>query len=398
MPSKFQPVLPNGELTSLETNNQFIDTRRQVTESANLAHPLPVGGCLDIAENPGGEVPRLVIRGESLQDINSSDSGETFQVVRGYHNQAKLVFTPLAKADGEPLAALTDFLNTTFPFDGSQQSIVQLVRYFRLFLGDDFDNMAERKGGLHGYKTSYTIGKTGGMLAFGGQRGTALVSLPGSACALIIDWQACYHLFCEILKGRITRWDGAVDLFDGAPSVDDAVNFYKTGQFNAGGNKPSCSQHGNWIDTDGSGRTFYVGKRKNGKLLRVYEKGKQLGDASSPWVRWELELHNRDRIIPWDVLLEPGKYLAASYACMGWVSEIQERIKTTRKTATISYEHLTHYARQAYGPLITVMLEVEGSPEKVISLLKRAGTPARLDYSEHSPVPFITGLSTTLSK
>ena len=54
--------------------------------------------------------------------------------------------------------------------------------------------------------------------------------------------------------------------------------------------------------------------------MRVYEKGKQLGDTSSPWVRWELELHNRDRIIPWDVLLEPGKYLAAAYPCMDWVS------------------------------------------------------------------------------
>jgi phage replication initiation protein len=96
--------------------------------------------------------------------------------------------------------------------------------------------------------------------------------------------------------------------------------------------------------------------------------------------------------------LEPGKYLAAAYDCMGWVSAIQERIETTRKTATISYEHLIHYARQAYGPLITVMLEVEGSSEKVIDLLKRSGTPARLDYSEHSPVPFIIGLSTTPSE
>jgi phage replication initiation protein len=222
--------------------------------------------------------------GGSLNDINSSNTGESFQIVPGHHNQAKLIFTPLAKPDGEPFAALTDFLNTTFPFDCSQESIVQLVHYFRLFLGEDFDNLEERKGGLHGYKTSYTIGKTGGMLAFGGQRGTALVSLPGSACALITDWQTCYHLFYEILKGRITRWDGAVDLFGGLPSVDDAVNFYLTGQFSAGGNKPSCSQNGNWIETDGSGLTFYVGKRKNGKLLRVYEKGKQLGDASSPWV------------------------------------------------------------------------------------------------------------------
>ena len=41
------------------------------------------------------------------------------------------------------------------------------------------------------------------------------------------------------------------------------------------------------------------------------------------------------------------------------------------------------------------MLEVEGSPEKVIEQLKRAGTPARLIHGEHSPAPFITGFITT---
>jgi phage replication initiation protein len=395
MPSNYQLVLTNGELTSPETNIQFLDNCRTVTECDNLAHPLPDGDHLDIVENAGEELPRLVIRGESLDDINTSGVEDDFEVSIHYQNKTNFLAITLAKADAEPLAALTDYLNTTFPFDCSQESIAQLVRYFHLFLGKDFDNMEQRKGGLHGYKISYTIGKTGGMLAFGGQRGTALVSFPGSACALITDWQACYHLFSEVLNGRITRWDGAVDMFEGIPSVDDAVNFYLSGQFSAGGNKPSCSQQGNWIEIDGSGRTFYVGKRKNGKLLRVYEKGKQLGDATSPWVRWELELHNRDRIIPWEVILEPGKYLAAAYACMGWVNEIQERIKTTRKTATISYQHLIHYARQAYGPLINVMLEVEGSPEKVIEQLKRAGTPARLIHGEHSPAPFITGFITT---
>jgi phage replication initiation protein len=333
--------------------------------------------------------PRLVIRGESFS--NNSDSGETFEIFAlGTQGKSKVVFTPIAKADGEPWAALTDYLNTTFPFNSSQEAIIELVQHFRLFLGEAFDNLQERKGGLHGYKTSFNIGKTGGLFAFGGQRGTALVSMPGSACALIPDWHGVYHLFHEILKGRITRWDGAVDVFDGVPSVDDAVRFYLTDQFNAGGNKPSCSQQGNWIEADGTGRTFYVGKRKNGKLLRVYEKGKQLGDASSPWVRWELELHNRDRVIPWEVILEPGKYLAASYRCMGWVSEIQERIRTTQQTASISYQHLAHYARQAYGPLINVMLEVEGSPEKVIELLQRPGIPARLQLGEHSPAEFIT--------
>lgn len=36
---------------------------------------------------------------------------------------------------------------------------------------------------------------------------------------------------------------------------------------------PECDQAGNLINPNGDGRTFYVGKRKNGKMLRVYEKG-----------------------------------------------------------------------------------------------------------------------------
>lgn len=358
------------------------------TECDAEEHPELGGG----SELEGECRPRLVIRGESF--CNNSDSGESVELFAvGNHGKYKLIFTPKAKSDGEPLAALTDYLNTTFPFNYSTENIIELVQHFRLFLGEMFDHLPSRKGGLHGYQTSYNIGKTGGLFAFGGQRGTALVSLPGSACALIEDWHSVYHLFYEILKGRITRWDGAVDVFDGSPSVDQAVEWYKAGQFTAGGNKPSCSQQGNWIDDDGSGRTFYIGKRKNGKLLRVYEKGKQLGDSSSPWVRWELELHNRDRIIPWEVILEPGKYLAASYACMDWVNDKQERIRTTQQATTISYQHLTKYARQAYGPLINVMLQVEGSPEKVIERLQRSGSPARLQLGELSPVAFIQGHS-----
>lgn len=381
---------PNGEFVSPESYRQLPGAAEAVAECGAEPHPARRGGDLEAAALPGKEVPRLVTRGESFQE--QPYAGETFErFAIGYRGKSKLVSTPIAKPDGEPLAALTDYLNTTFSFNPTQENIIQLVAYFRLFLGVSFGCLQERKGGLHGYKTSFDIGTSSGMLAYGGQRGTALVSLPGSACALIGDWGACYHLFSEILEGRITRWDGAVDMFDGSPSVDDAVAWYKSGQFNAGGNKPSCNQFGNWIEPDGSGRTFNVGKRENGKTLRIYEKGKQLGNSVSPWVRWELELHNRDRIIPWDVILEPGKYLAASYACMGWVNEIQERIRTTRKTATLSYQHLTHYARQAYGPLINVMLEVEGSPEKVIEILQRPGVPSRLALGEESPAAYITG-------
>ena len=97
MQSKHQPVVPNGEQHSPETNDQFIDTRSQVQESDGEEHPAPGGGCLDVDAFPVEEAPRLVIRGESLQDINSPYSGETFKLIPfGSNGKAKLVTIPLA--------------------------------------------------------------------------------------------------------------------------------------------------------------------------------------------------------------------------------------------------------------------------------------------------------------
>jgi DNA relaxase NicK len=74
--------------------------------------------------------------------------------------------------------------------------------------GRSFDSLHERKKGLHGYRISFDIGKTTGLFAYDGQCGTALVSLPGTACALITGWPSCYRLFHEILNAQIT--DGMV--------------------------------------------------------------------------------------------------------------------------------------------------------------------------------------------
>jgi len=216
------------------------------------------------------------------------------------------------------------------------------------------------------------------------------LSLPGAACTLIPleGWTALSIYFSEHLNAKITRWDGAVDDYDGLHSVDWAVSQFKAGHFTAGGNKPSCNQRGNWIEPDGRGRTFYVGKRENGKLIRIYEKGKQLGDPNSPWVRWEVELHNTRRVIPWDVLTRPGQYVAGAYPSTRWAHKESCRIKTAQKTEEITYDSLTHYARQGYGKHLNVMFKKEGSAEKVMERLVREGRPARLEIPsppEQSP-------------
>ncbi len=332
----------------------------------------------------GGGLPRLVIRGERLESQTNPSNGERYQLVsKGSHTH--LVAHPLPKVDGVAFAAITDYLNCTFPFHSSR-----LPDFFpQLFacLGEKFAPAKDRKRGLHGYTNSFTLGATSAFFAYGGQSGTGFLTIPGEACHMIPDWVALTVFLRDSLQGRITRWDGAVDDFEGGHPVDYAVKLYQEGKFTAGGNEPSCSQNGNWIKPDGKGRTLYIGKRENGKMLRVYEKGMQLGAAWHPWVRWEVEMHNVDRVIPWEVLLEPGKYVAGAYPnALNWVQEEMQRIRTLQKTATLSYEHLAHYASVAYGKLINVMLQVEGSPEKVLKKLSRSGLPSRLDLP---PLPGI---------
>lgn len=296
--------------------------------------------------------PRKVIRGESFLSPHSLQSEQV---------------------------ALTDWLNLTFPFDASSFQLSYFVDHLNSYCQGVFGGLMDMKKGLHGYRHSFSFEHGGAKFAFGGQRGTAFLSLSGESCALIEDWHGMRHLIDHELRATITRWDGAVDDFTGTYSVDKALAWYREGLFNAGGNKPKMTQVGNWDSPDGSGRTLYIGRRKNGKLLRIYEKGKQLGDGSSPWVRWEVSLGKKSREIPSDVLIRPRSYIAGAYRCMSWVSDKACRIRTLRKSGAISYEQMISYARIAYGSLINVMLNVEGSPEAVIGQLICPGVPKRLE-------------------
>ncbi|MBL8445823.1 MAG: replication initiation factor domain-containing protein [Zoogloeaceae bacterium] len=333
-------------------------------------------------EGAGGSAegtPRTIIWGESADSPTPQPCGESYRLVVGSDGRSHAIATPLPKPDGIPSAALTDYLNLTFPFPQGRAGIPAFLAELHGHLGLYLGGLTDRRRGLHGWLESFAFDRGGALFAVGGQRGTALLSLPGDACKLIPDWLIATEWFRNALKAKITRWDGAVDDFEGTHPVDWAADQYTHHKgFNAGGNRPKCNQAGNWIEPDGSGRTFYVGKRKNGKLMRIYEKGKQLGDENSPWVRWELELHGTDRVIPFEVLLEPGKYVAGAYPCTGWIQEEQCRVRTIQKTAEVSYEHLTHCARQGYGQHFAVMLAVEGSADKVMAKVMRDGIPKRL--------------------
>jgi phage replication initiation protein len=124
----------------------------------------------------------------------------------------------------------------------------------------------------------------------------------------------------------------------------------------------------------------YIGARENGKLTRIYEKGKQLGDITSPWTRIELELHNKSRVIPLDALIRPAAYLAGAFPCLRYLSVEQCKIKTIGKAAKTAYTKAVEVARNQYGKLVNLMVQVHGGDAlAVVRDLVREGLPGRLD-------------------
>ena len=79
-------------------------------------------------------------------------------------------------------------------------------------------------------------------------------------------------------------------------------------------------------------------------------------------------------------MLEPGKYVAGAYPkATGWIQEEMSRVRTIQNTTRISYDYMVANTFLSCGKQLNVMLEIEGSPEKVFKKLVRDGIPKRLD-------------------
>lgn len=103
------------------------------------------------------------------------------------------------------------------------------------------------------------------------------------------------------------RIDLAHDDFTGDVWNADTLRaeYLNAGFPGADNRKPHSSMVGDWDNADKE-RTYYIGSRAAGKMLRGYEKGKQVSETDNPWFRIELELRGTNRIIPWNVLTNPA--------------------------------------------------------------------------------------------
>lgn len=313
----------------------------------------------------GAQSPHVVIRGETLSPLESIS--KPAQVA--HNDWLAFTLTPPLEAAKTPVQWLLPHLRETFGLP---------------------DFSAQSKGnGWNGYSNRVDLGENShyGLIAHGGekQRGTVHVELNACVCGLVPDWEKVQH-WGESLGAKITRVDLAHDDFEGRTvTIERAKLWYLEGGFTNSGRPPKAKLYDD-MDS-GEGKTLYIGNRANGKLCRVYEKGKQLGDRLSSWVRVEVELRGKKRVIPWDVLTSPAKYLAGAFPCLGYLSDEQHKIRTTTKAVEITIESMTRYLRTAGGKSFNVLRQVyAGDDTALLNAITRDGIPRRLaNYSDFLP-------------
>ncbi|MFQ2532742.1 replication initiation factor domain-containing protein [Aeromonas caviae] len=270
--------------------------------------------------------------------------------------------------------------------------------------------MRPRRSGLHGYANSADLlcdGLPCGLIGWGAANHGCMVSFSGVGCAAL-DFQALHDVISHVPGLRITRVDLALDDYSGEHiTYQGAIAGAEAGEFHPQrGRAPSWMkiESGEFVITElakgiakrfgmvpTKGCSFYVGSRINGKCARVYEKGKQMQSAEYPnWVRAEGELHNKDRVIPLDVLVNPDPYFAGMYPQFDkWLAAIQEaeikpvRLTTFKNKFKTSRDNAVFNMSRMAGRLVNWLANIEGlSPEKIINQLtahlEESDIPARL--------------------
>lgn len=217
-------------------------------------------------------------------------------------------------------------------------------------------------------------GATVGYVLAGGksdrQRHTVHVNLFGSACLHFSP----LHLeriaqWVDQLGGWITRADLALDVWQGL-DVTEVRQAWIDGDFDVRGKRPGQKEHGSW--TSGHSRTFEVGNRSTGKLMRAYEKGDELfgHEANDPWVRLEVELRNSHRIVDTDVIRRPADYFAGAYPyCASFLARLDLDVSAQRipthaevkdKTAQAAVTRVVRWISNTAAPALAAVWNLGG--------------------------------------
>lgn len=298
--------------------------------------------------------PRIVIRGETITNPT--------------HTRPE-------KGD---YISFIDYLAFTYRPDKPIEDVFPLADVLIDIFNIPTDGWYRTKSGWKGYDDHVKLDNYGDV-GFGGasQKGTVHVVLDSLGCSQVSDWQLVQDwLFTTSCK--ITRIDIAHDDFNGEViNIAKAIEWEAEELYSKTGRPPLTHMYDD--RESGKGKTFYIGSRENAKYGRIYEKGKQLGDPTSPWCRAEVEFKSKGRKITYDIISDRDQYLAGAYPAFSFLCATQSTLKTQEKAKTIVLDKAIKWARSSLGQYINLICILNNEDlTKVIEILRRPGIPKKL--------------------
>lgn len=359
------------------------------------------------------EIPFYTQRNKELFLLNKALNADIpkFEATEDYYNQYPLLNTQGVVKDGQNLTELPsvetqvkdfgiDWISLTMPdivfFDYTTKELTDTDRYNAIVrnvshvLTDimGFGVSHANPTGRNFYDASYTLEHNAGLVCIGGQNNTVMITINGTGCTYgKKGWEGHLHAWLSLFApmANITRIDLVKDLIN---SDKDIYWFDKQddlGGFSFIGRKPKVERRGNWKRPDGKGLTLYIGSRESSKFCRIYEKGKQLGDKYSNWLRVEVELKQKTVHIDFDVLLHPAKYFLACYPCFQVfnVGNIPlNKLENIQRENLISFEKALEITRNQFGRYLYAFRDIVKDDTKLLDMLTdidNKSYPERLD-------------------
>ncbi|PAJ71883.1 hypothetical protein CJF42_24310, partial [Pseudoalteromonas sp. NBT06-2] len=254
--------------------------------------------------------------------------------------------------------------------------------------------------GLFTYEKSATLYRHGvdsGRIAWGANNGGCMVSFTGTGCSGL-DIPKLHGMLKKMPNVKLTRLDVAYDDLEGVRDIKHYIQELEKGAFCKTNAMPGYSliqsgrlqklsaeekaeykkKHG-WQKQyeliPDAGCTLYVGSRNNGKLARMYEKGKQLdSQTQNGWVRAELELRAIDREIDVDCLINLDGVFASGYPAFEFASDYRCDVPTNTRVKVVmdTNARLLKYNKLSYGKHINFMRHIlELSDTEIINELTK---------------------------
>lgn len=180
----------------------------------------------------------------------------------------------------------------------------------------------------------------------------------------------------EATSGRLTRLDICADDVAGLYPVSLAQSWWASGEFDNRGQRPKARLYDDLGSRDG--KTFYVGSASSERQLRVYEKGREMGDPDSEWVRYEAQFRASSRKeLPLDMLRDPSAYLLGAYPVLRFIQACAERIAITKEGQKATWKSVRRHLKRQYGATLNFMVANTVS-DSALARLVRSLTSERL--------------------